>query len=102
MDERRRYHAYLLRLWETSNGERQIWRASLESPGSGQRQGFASLQGLMEFLEVQIKSQDELRREPDAQGGAGGQRSQQGGTTRGTSYKSNQRAKVPERGAKRI
>jgi hypothetical protein len=55
MNGRRRYLSYLLRLWETSNGERQIWRASLESPGSGQRQGFASLQSLIEFLEAQIE-----------------------------------------------
>jgi hypothetical protein len=44
----------MLRLWETSNGERQIWRASLESPGSGQRQGFASLQSLIDFLEAEM------------------------------------------------
>lgn len=49
----------MLRLWETSNGERQVWRASLESPGSGQRQGFASLQSLIEFLEAQIEEQRE-------------------------------------------
>lgn len=48
-----RYLSYLLRLWETSDGEKQIWRASLESPGSGERTGFANLQGLIDFLETQ-------------------------------------------------
>ncbi len=59
MNGRRRYLSYMLRLWETSNGERGIWRASLESPGSGQRQGFASLQSLIDFLEMQIEQQRE-------------------------------------------
>jgi hypothetical protein len=53
MDDRPRYLSYLLRLWETSNGEARIWRASLESPGSGQRRGFANLQSLIDFLEAQ-------------------------------------------------
>ena len=48
--QQRRYHSYLLRLWQTSNGKKQIWRASLESPGSGERQGFASLKDLYGFL----------------------------------------------------
>ena len=58
----------MLRLWETSNGETQIWRASLESPGSGQRQGFSSLQSLMAFLEAEIGSTPEQRRDPPVPG----------------------------------
>jgi hypothetical protein len=57
--EQQRYLSYLLRLWQTSNGERQIWRASLESPGTGERQGFASLEDLFGFLQAQIEFQDE-------------------------------------------
>ena len=72
MTRQRRYLSYMLRLWETSNGERQIWRASLESPGSGQRRGFASLAGLIEFLEARIEDQDVQDREPDAQDGEEG------------------------------
>ena len=72
MNERRRYHAYMLRLWETSNGERRIWRASLESPGSGQRQGFASLQSLIDFLEVQTGCQEAQDGEADTEGCEGG------------------------------
>lgn len=57
--EEQRYLSYLLRLWQTSDGERQIWRASLESPGAGERQGFASLEDLFKFLQAQIEFQDE-------------------------------------------
>lgn len=67
MKGQRRYFSYLLRLWETSNGEKQIWRASLESPGSGQRHGFASLQSLVDFLQAEIGSQETQRREPDTE-----------------------------------
>jgi hypothetical protein len=76
MSKQRSYLAYILRLWETSNGETQIWRASLETPGSRQRSGFASLQGLMAFLEAEIESQDERHRDPDQPGEAEGQRPQ--------------------------
>lgn len=64
-----RYISYLLRMWETRNGERSIWRASLETPGSGQRLGFASLESLMEFLEAQALLADERDGELDAQAG---------------------------------
>ncbi len=47
------YVSYLLRLWQTHDGETWIWRASLESPGTGERHGFASLKALFDFLEAQ-------------------------------------------------
>lgn len=47
------YLSYLLRLWQTRDREMCIWRASLEQPGTGVRQGFASLEDLMAFLEAQ-------------------------------------------------
>lgn len=72
MNERRRYLSYLLRMWETSDGESQIWRASLESPGSGQRRGFADLQSLMDFLADQTERQDEADLGQDAQVRRGG------------------------------
>jgi hypothetical protein len=46
-----RYLSYLLRLWRESNGEPPLWRASLETPQSHMRQGFASLADLFAFLE---------------------------------------------------
>ena len=48
--EQQRYLAYMLRLWQVGN-ERLLWRASLENAHTGARQGFASLDALMVFLE---------------------------------------------------
>ena len=45
------YLSYLLRLWQTKSGGEQVWRASLESPHTGERKGFASLTDLFTFLE---------------------------------------------------
>jgi hypothetical protein len=55
----RRYLSYLLRLWQTRSGEKQVGRASLESPGTGERQGFASLEALFDFLHTQAEPQNE-------------------------------------------
>lgn len=49
-NERRRYHAYLLRLWQTDEGEAVVWRALLEDPRTGERRGFADLASLFVFL----------------------------------------------------
>ena len=49
-EERRRYVSYLLRLWQTQQEGALIWRASLESSATGERQGFASLAELCAFL----------------------------------------------------
>lgn len=49
----RRYRSYLLRMWQTNDGKEQLWRASLESPGTGERRGFANLKDLFEFLDAQ-------------------------------------------------
>ncbi len=57
MSRSQRYLSYLLRLWPTRDGAQQIWRGSLENPLSGERQGFASLDELLDYL----------RREMDAQ-----------------------------------
>ena len=58
MDERGRYVSYMLRLWETTDGEARVWRASVECPGTGERLGFSSLHGLIEFLEAQTGHHD--------------------------------------------
>ena len=52
--EQSRYQSYLLRLWQTSDGKKQIWRASLQGPNTQERLGFASLEELMDFLETQM------------------------------------------------
>ncbi|MBL7183254.1 MAG: hypothetical protein ISS50_02265 [Anaerolineae bacterium] len=54
------YLSYLLRLWRVrgdegahQSAEKPIWRASLESPFTGERMGFASLDALFAFLRQQ-------------------------------------------------
>jgi len=49
-----RYRSYLLRLWQTADGDRQVLRVSLEQPGSGRRLGFAGLDELVAFLKGAI------------------------------------------------
>ena len=56
---KRRYLSYLLRLWQTSDGEEHVWRASLECPGTGERRGFASLKDLFDFLHAQTGQAEE-------------------------------------------
>lgn len=50
-DESRSYLAYMLRLWRVEGEEEPAWRASLESPHTGERLGFGSLAALVAFLE---------------------------------------------------
>ena len=49
-DSTGRYLSYLLRLWQTESEGRPAWRASLERPGTNERQGFASIEELVDFL----------------------------------------------------
>ena len=48
--ERSGYLAYLLRMWRVEAEDGPVWRASLESPHTGERAGFASLEALFAFL----------------------------------------------------
>ena len=52
--ERRDYRSYLLRLWRVGPGE-AAWRASLESPHTGELTGFANLEDLFAFLETEVR-----------------------------------------------
>lgn len=47
------YQSYLLRLWPVWDMDKAIWRASLESPHSGERYNFATLAELIAFLQRQ-------------------------------------------------
>lgn len=47
------YYSYLLRLWQTGDEPGCAWCASLERPGTGERQGFSTLEQLFTFLEAQ-------------------------------------------------
>jgi len=58
--ERPDYLSYLLRLWRAGGDggscgmeEKTVWRASLQSPQTGERIGFASLEELFDFLRRQ-------------------------------------------------
>jgi len=44
------YIAYLLRLWPAHDAQGMCWRASVQDVRTGQRQGFANLEALFEFL----------------------------------------------------
>ena len=56
--KQRGYLSYLLRLWETSDGENDVWRASVERPGTGERRSFADVQALFAFLLHEIETQE--------------------------------------------
>ena len=62
-EPRRRYTAYLLRLWQVRCERGLAWRASLESARSGERRGFASLDELFDFLRGWIEEDEVMRDE---------------------------------------
>jgi hypothetical protein len=55
-DEAVDYRSYLLRLWRVREGERDVWRASLQDPQSGERISFSTLDALFAFLQEQLES----------------------------------------------
>jgi hypothetical protein len=56
------YRSYLLRVWQEGRAG-DSWRASLQIAAAGERQGFASLDGLFDFI------RREATQVPDAQSG---------------------------------
>ena len=48
------YLAYMLRMWRISDHSKEVWRASLESPGAGMRYNFTTIDDLIEFLRNEI------------------------------------------------
>lgn len=59
--ERKRYLSYLLRLWQAASESEVVWRASLQSPNTGERTFFSSLDALFTFL----REQTDLVSDPD-------------------------------------
>lgn len=58
------YQSYLLRMWLAGDKDKMVWRASLESPHSGERTNFATLEELFSFLERQTgQSADPIENE---------------------------------------
>jgi hypothetical protein len=44
----------MLRLWRVEDDETPCWRASLETPHSGERRAFASLEALFVYLRAEM------------------------------------------------
>lgn len=59
------YLSYLLRLWRVSGEGEAPWRASLESPHTGERRGFANLDRLCEFLQRETGAVPDTREDQD-------------------------------------
>ena len=72
--QERRYISYLVRLWQGRSGGDLVWRASLESPHTGERRGFASPPDLFSFLEQEIRGVAESQIAPNADEKKGGDR----------------------------
>ena len=53
------YISYLLRMWRSGESEAAVWRASLEDPMTGKRQGFRTLPDLFAFLERVSQPEDD-------------------------------------------
>jgi hypothetical protein len=66
MTRPRRYLAFMLRLWQTGSDGGPTWRASLESPHTGKRHSFASLDLLFAFL-TECTLDSECRAQPQDQ-----------------------------------
>ena len=49
------YVSYLLRLWRVKEGDKDVWRASLQDPQSGERISFATVEALFAFLQEQLE-----------------------------------------------
>jgi hypothetical protein len=68
------YLTYLLRLWQVNDQGKPVWRASLESPHTGERVGFGSLEALFAFLVEKTEgfapgAQPQARPGPSEKGG---------------------------------
>lgn len=59
--QKSRYISYLLRLWETVDGEEHIWRASLERPGGETRVSFASMPELIAYLQKVLEESGDFK-----------------------------------------
>jgi hypothetical protein len=49
------YHSFLLRLWQAGAKDEYLWRITLESPQTGERWSFVSLEALLAFLKDLLK-----------------------------------------------
>lgn len=68
------YLAYMLRLWRAETKDGPVWRASLESPHTGERARFAGLEALFAFLVEKTggdvrRTQPRMKPDPSEKGG---------------------------------
>lgn len=56
MTKQSTYLAYMLRLWQVDRQGQPEWRASLESPHTGERLGFADVAQLLAFLQEKTEA----------------------------------------------
>lgn len=56
-----RYFAYMLRVWQASAGGSLSWRATLESPHTGERLGFPDMKSLFAFLDEKTSSPEKTK-----------------------------------------
>ena len=47
--------SYMLHLWQVERNGKPVWWASLENPRTGERQAFADLEALMNYLEEKLQ-----------------------------------------------
>ena len=68
-DETHDYQAYMLRVWRTTYKGQWQWRASLESPHTGERQSFTSLEQLFAFLKERCEGKEPVLNRRDVEMG---------------------------------
>ena len=66
-EESERYHAYLLRLWRAQYQGQWQWRASLESPHTGERQSFTGLEQCFAFLKERCEGKEPVLNRSDVE-----------------------------------
>jgi hypothetical protein len=69
--ERPDYLSYMLRMWRAREDKREVWRASLQSPQSGERVSFRTLEALFAFLRQQTGAAPDSDGDPEAKTGQG-------------------------------
>jgi hypothetical protein len=75
-DPRRKYVAYLLRLWQVRDKGQVAWRASTENVHTGEQRGFAGLADLFTFFEGEVGQADKDQPQPNV-GEKGGEAEKQ-------------------------
>ncbi len=53
------YLSFLLRLWQVQQNDSLVWRASLESPLTGEKRYFPNLESFLIYLQEKINQLDQ-------------------------------------------